>query len=89
MITLMVSRNLGVTYEIDYSCDDKDDPRLQELIAKRAEEGLRYYVDGDDSVVCRQHLVPIVIFNDGIVRTGGFKSNIEDKVARLRNRFCK
>lgn len=86
---LMVSRNCGITYDIAYGCDEKDDPGLQKLIQKYELEHLRYYVDGDDTVICSKHLVPIKIFNDGVVRTGGFKGNIEDKVERLRHKFCK
>ena len=87
--TLMVSRNCGITYDPEFTTDNEDDPGLKKLIQKYELSHLRYYVKGDDMVTCSKHLVPIKLFNDGIVRTGGFKGNIEDKLARLRNKFCK
>lgn len=88
---LMVSYNCGITYDIAYGCDERDDPGLQKLIQKYELEHLRYYVDGDDSVVCSKHLVALKIMGEGDspIRTGGFQGSIEDKVKRLRNKFCK
>lgn len=86
---LMVSRNLGITYTEDYGTNDRYDQKLLDLIEKSKKEGLRYYLVGDETVVCPIHVMNLDFQGDNIVRTGGYVGNIEDKISRLRHKFCK
>ena len=58
-------------------------------IEKSKKEGLRYYLVGDETVVCPIHVMNLDFQGDNIVRTGGYVGNIEDKISRLRHKFCK
>jgi hypothetical protein len=79
---LFVSYNLDATYTCEHSSDDKDDPEMKRLIHIAQQRSNRYYVEGDDSVVCKQH-TDIINFLGGSHQ----QRTIEEQAALLRNKF--
>ena len=86
-LTLYVSRNLGISYSKEYETDDKDDAELEKKIKYCDDNYLRYYIEDEDGIdlnrLCRQHKTVLSIL-------GGYgKTTIEEKVKKLREKFCK
>ena len=86
-LTLYVSRNLGISYSKEYETDDKDDAELEKKIKYCDDNYLRYYIEDKDGIdlnqLCRQHKTVLSIL-------GGYgKTTIEEKVKKLREKFCK
>lgn len=61
---LFISRNLGISYDCIYTTNNKEDKKLKELINNAKQNVLRYYVEGDESIVCNQHKAALSIFNN-------------------------
>ena len=78
--TLMVSRNLGVSYSAEYKADDQNDPVLIEKIQQAANRRHRYYVDGAPEVMCAQHAVAVTLLGGRPYPT----TSMQDKVSRLQ-----
>ena len=81
---LMISNNLGMSYSTVYATDDIDDPELNRRIQNAKKDHLRYYVDGEESIVCSQHEA---ILN--FLGTPPKQRSIEEQAALLRGKFGK
>ena len=79
---LFVSYNLGASYTCEYSTDDKNDLELKRLIHIAQQNSHRYYVEGDDSVICQQHLDIINFLGDPHQQR-----TIKEQAELLRNKF--
>ncbi len=86
-LTLYVSRNMGMSYHKEYETEDKDDPKLKKEIKYCDDNYLRYYIKDNDGIdlnqLCRQHKTALSILGDY------GKTTIEEKVKKLRGKFCK
>ena len=82
---LFISQNLGASYGLAYETNDRNDPKLLSKIAEANEYMLRYYLEGDDTVVCPQHSAIKEFFG----ASASQYTSMEEKVAKLRGRFCR
>jgi hypothetical protein len=82
---LFVSHNLGANYSCEYSTEDKTDPELMRRMKQAKKKALRFYVEGDDSVMCPQHENIIHALGGGVTQT----RTIEQQADLLRGKFGK
>lgn len=82
---LFISQNLGASYGLAYETNDRNDPKLVSKIEDAKNNVLRFYVEGDDTVVCPQHMAIKEFFGIGANQ----RTSMEEKVAKLRGRFCR
>lgn len=80
---LMVSRNLGVSYHPEYETEDREDPILRTRMDAAAEKRLRFYLEGDQDVLCPLHAQGLELLGGSGLPGPYATTSMKDKISRL------